>query len=61
MKWILVIVGIFNGEIITEDQGVYNTMTGCFFAREEVIWNAFGNADGQPPINYQVVCIPTDK
>jgi len=61
MKWILVVVGIFNGEIIADNQGLYNKMTECFFAREELIWDIFTNPDGQPPVNYQVVCIPTDK
>ena len=61
MKWILVVVGIFNGEIIADNQGLYNSMTECFYAREELIWNVFANLNGQPPVNYQVVCIPTDK
>jgi len=61
MKWILVVVGILNGEIIADNQGIYKNMTECFFAREEIIWDAFANPDGQPPVNYQVVCIPTDK
>ena len=61
MKWILVVVGIFNGEIVSEQAGVYDDMTDCFFAREEIIWDYFANPNGQPPVNYQVVCIPTDK
>lgn len=61
MKWILVVVGIFNGGPEVSNEGVYDTMNQCFFAREEVIWEYFGNPDGQPPTNFQVVCIPTDK
>ena len=61
MKWILVVVGIFNGEIIADNEGVYNRMDECFYAREEFIWKAFANPEGQPPVNYQVVCIPSDK
>jgi len=61
MKWILVLISIYNGEIIAEQTGIYNAMTDCFYAREEIIWNTFSNPEGQPPVNYQVVCIPSDK
>jgi hypothetical protein len=61
MKWILVVVGIFNGGAEVNNEGVYDTMEQCFYAREEIIWEYFGNVYGQPPINFQVVCIPTDK
>lgn len=61
MKWILVIVGIFNGGPEVSNEGVYDTMQQCFYAREEVIWETFGNPEGNPPVNFQVVCIRTDK
>lgn len=61
MKWILVLVGVFNGEIITENKGLFPSMTDCFQAREEAVIEYFGNYTGQPPVNYQVVCIPSDK
>lgn len=61
MKWILVVVGIFNGQIIADNEGIYNNMNDCFLAREMYIWETFSNPDGQPPVNFQVVCIPSDK
>lgn len=61
MKWILVVVGIFNGGPEVSNEGVYESMTHCFYAREQIIWDLFANPDGQPPTNFQVVCIPTDK
>jgi len=61
MKWILVVVGIFNGGPEVSNEGVHDTMADCFAAREEIIWEYFGNVEGQPPTNFQVVCIPTDK
>lgn len=61
MKWILVLVGVFNGEIITEDKGLYSSMTDCFYARDELIIEYFDIYTGHPPVNYQVVCIPSDK
>ena len=61
MKWILVVVGIFNGGPEVSMEGVHDSMTDCFAAREEIIWEYFGNVNGQPPTNFQVVCIPTDK
>jgi len=61
MYWMLVIVGIFNGGPEVSSEGVYETMDQCFYAREEIIWEYFGDVDGRPPTNFQVVCIPTDR
>lgn len=61
MKWILVIIGIMNGEVIAQNEGIYSDMIECFYAREEFIWTTFGNPDGYAPVNYQVLCVPTDK
>jgi hypothetical protein len=61
MKWMLVVIGIFNGGPEVSNEGLYDSMTDCFLSREQIIWDLFNNADGYPPPNFQVVCIPTDK
>jgi len=50
-----------NGTPEVTNEGVYEKMTQCFFAREQIIWELFQKPDGYPPPNWQVVCIPTDK
>lgn len=59
MKWVLVLVGIFNGGPENSLEGVYANMDDCFLAREELLWEYFGVES--PPTNFQMVCIPTDK
>ena len=61
MKWVLVVIGIFNGDVVAQNEGVYEDMIECFYAREQYIWTVFEDPTGQPPINFQVVCIPSDK
>lgn len=61
MTWVLVLVGIFNGEVISENKGIHNSMAECFYSRDELIIEYFDVYTGYPPVNYQVVCIPTDK
>lgn len=61
MKWVLVLVGLMNGQTIAQNEGVYNQMDECFAAREQYVWETFGNTNGQTPINFQVVCIRSDK
>ena len=61
MIWVLVVIGVLNGTPVASNEGSYQSMTNCFYAREQIIWDLFANLDGQPPTNYQVVCIPTDK
>lgn len=61
MKWMLVVIGIMNGTPEVKNEGVYEKMTHCFVAREQIIWELFQKPDGHPPTNWQVVCIPTDK
>ena len=61
MSWILIVVGIFNGEVLAQNEGVHASMQDCFAAREEYIWTTFGTTSGYPPVNFQVVCIPSDK
>ena len=62
MKWMLVVIAILDGhgpEVMME--GIYDSMNQCFDARDVQIWNLFEDPEGRPPINYQLVCIPTDK
>ena len=61
MKWMLVVIGIMNGTPEVTNEGVYENMSHCFFAREQIIWEMFQKPAVYPPPNWQVVCIPTDK
>lgn len=62
MMWALVVVALLDGhgpESLLE--GVYADMYECFEQRDAVIYDLFGDPNGSPPANYQVVCIATDK
>ena len=60
MKWVLVFITYWDGQIMTVGNGVFDTMTECFFAREELSVEVGGN-DGYFPINMQAVCVVTDS
>jgi len=60
MKWILVVISLLNGPEV-EVAGLYEDMLQCFNSRQQLIWDRFQDSNGQPPINFQVVCIPSDK
>lgn len=56
MKWILIYIilqGNF-GKMIS--YGEYDTMNGCFDARDKLI-----EAVGRPIVNYQAICIIKDE
>jgi len=44
---------------MTTGDGVFNTMTECFMARERLV-NQIGGRDGIPPNNMQAICIAND-
>jgi len=57
MKWILVYVALtYHGHPVVEEIGRYDSMTDCFFAREELALK-LGGVDGKFPVNTQALCI----
>jgi hypothetical protein len=58
MKWILVYITLsFHGHPIATEEGRFNSMTDCFFARESLA-ESVGGVDGHFPKGQQAVCIP---
>lgn len=58
--WVLVAIKILSSSSIEAYEiGRFESMTECFYMREEVLisLDAF---DGIPPINTQFVCVPTE-
>ena len=59
LNWVLILVVYWNGNVMTTGDGVYNTMTECFMARELLV-DQIGGRDGIPPNNMQAICIAND-
>jgi len=60
MSWVLVLI-LVNSTISVDTQvlGVYNTMSECFYARQDVLVDLEAY-EGIPPVNTQIVCVRTD-
>ena len=57
MQWILVYITLsFHGHPIATEEGRFDNMTDCFFAREALA-ESVGGVDGQFPIGHQAVCM----
>ena len=56
MMWFMVVIIAMDSGVKYFPNGVYTTMTKCFEAREEFMLSA-----PRPKINYEAVCIQTDK
>lgn len=56
MMWILFVILLESDRYYVSPQGMYPTMDGCFEARDFFIATA-----PQPKINYEAICIQTDK
>lgn len=56
MKWVLFAILIQDGGYGVMPQGPYLTMEDCFEARDFFLATA-----PKPKINYDAICIPTDK
>jgi hypothetical protein len=52
MKWVLIYITLSGDFGKMADYGEYDSMEGCFDAREHLI-----EAAGRPIINYQAVCV----
>ena len=61
MKWILVLVVLdFNASLEATEQGVFDSMEDCFWARDYLA-SERGGEDGFFPPNEQALCIPSDR
>ena len=65
MKWMLVYIIVGGTDPVAVNAlgpngEVFDSMTECFFAREQLSITV-GGSDGYFPINSQAVCISTDK
>ena len=56
MAWLLVFMTYWDGQIMTIGNGVFDNMTDCFFAREQLSQEV-GGGDGYFPINMQAICM----
>jgi hypothetical protein len=56
MAWLLVFMTYWDGQIMTVGNGVFNTMTECFYAREKLSYEV-GLGDGYFPANMQAICM----
>ena len=56
MAWILIFMSYWDGQIMTVGNGVFDTMTECFFARE-ALSEQVGGRDGYFPPNLQAICM----
>jgi len=54
--WMLFLIVLEANVYFVSPQGVFMSMEGCFKAREAVMQSA-----PQPKINYEAICIQTDK
>ena len=59
MKWVLIFITYWDGQIMTVGNGVFDDMIECFYAREQLSTEV-GGGDGYFPINMQAVCVLTD-
>lgn len=56
MKWLLVFMTYWDGQIMIVSDGMYDNMMDCFFAREELS-EEVGGSNGYFPINMQAICM----
>jgi len=56
MIWMLFLIVLESDRYFVSPQGMFTSMEGCFKAREVIVQSA-----PQPKINYEVICIQTDK
>lgn len=54
--WVLFVILLEADRYIVAPRGIFPTMDDCFEARESVVQSA-----PQPKINYEAICIQTDK
>lgn len=60
MTWTLIFIALVAGEPQAKKIGEYDTMNGCFFARQKLQLQLSGG-DEWFPLNTQAICIRTEK
>jgi len=62
MTWVLVMVAILNGDDVGASiEGIYGNLNDCFDDRDTIIVEQWQHYDGYPAVNYQLVCVRSDK
>lgn len=56
MAWLLVFITYWDGQIMTVGNGVFETHTECFIAREQLSAD-IGIGFGHFPVNQQAICM----
>lgn len=56
MKWLLVFITYWNGQIMTVGNGVFDTHTDCFLEREKLS-HEVGGQNGYFPADMQAICM----
>ena len=60
MTWVLVLILVSSTiSVDTQVLGAYNTMSECFYARQDRLVDLEA-WEGIPPVNTQLVCVRTD-
>ena len=60
MKWLLVFMTYWNGQVMTVGNGVFDSHMECFLEREKLSYEV-GGKDGYFPINMQSICMRIDQ
>ena len=60
MKWLLVFMTYWNGQVMTVGNGVFDSHMECFLEREKLS-HEVGGKDGYFPINMQAICIRIEQ
>jgi hypothetical protein len=59
MKWILILISYWDGNILTVGDGVFENHIECFEAREKLGKEMSGES-GYFPVNLQAICMRID-
>ena len=59
MKWLLVFMTYWDGQIMTLGNGVFDDILDCFTARVELS-EEVGGQNGHFPVNMQAICVKVE-
>lgn len=59
MKWLLVFMTYWDGQIMTLGNGVFDNILDCFTARVELS-EEVGGHNGHFPVNMQAICVKVE-
>jgi len=57
MKWLLVFITYWDGQIMTIGDGVFPKLIDCLEARHELSEEVGGRNGGRFPVNMQAICM----